>query len=501
MPDAPKTKLKLKGLSLRTKITLGLLLVVVIFAGQSAFNIFTQQRQQRDEALANQETVARLVLGAITPELGHNDIHSETIHTFLNNFLSAAVTLNKKNKDLAYVVVVDNERKVIGGKVKTDVTIFPGNKRLEAEGEAATEIARLDGKLGGNMYIMSATISQDGKAVGRILVGTSHARMNKQVREVLLINIGVFAGAVVLMILYAGIALSRMVVNPILTIVDSMRSVEEGKLDATVDFNRGDEIGTLATTYNYMLHGLQEREHLKDAFSRYVSKQVYEKFRAGAINLKGEMRNATVLFSDIRSFTSLSEQLTPTEVVAMLNEYFTEMVEIVFKHDGFLNKFIGDAIMAIYNVPLDQSEPELRAVKTGLEMLVSLERLNDRRTARGQYPLRIGIGINTGAVVAGNLGHEKRLEYTVIGDAVNLAQRLEAQTKVAGAPLLVSEATFRPCAQHLVATALPPVKVKGKTEPVITYAVYGLADGSVTLAQPQQNAAGNVAAAQILEHG
>jgi adenylate cyclase len=229
-----------------------------------------------------------------------------------------------------------------------------------------------------------------------------------------------------------------------------------------------------------MVRGLRERERLKDAFNRYVSRQVYEKFQAGEIALSGENRHATVLFSDIRSFTTLSEQLTPTEVVAMLNEYFNVMVEIVLKYDGFLNKFIGDALMAIYNVPLDQTAPELRAVCTAIEMMQSLDLLNADRERRGQFPIKIGIGINTGPVVAGNIGHEKRLEYTVIGDAVNTAQRLESQTKVAGVTILLSEATYQAVASYVDATALPPVKVKGKAEPVALYAVNGIKPG-VTL--------------------
>jgi len=151
------------------------------------------------------------------------------------------------------------------------------------------------------------------------------------------------------------------------------------------------------------------------------------------------------------------------------------MVEIIFKYDGFLNKFIGDAIMAIYNVPLDQDSPELRAVKTAIEMRDALDQLNREREARGVFAIKIGIGINTGPVIAGNIGHEQRLEYTVIGDAVNLASRIESQTKVAGATILISEYTYAPIASLLDCDVLPPVKVKGKAEPVKLYSVRGLA--------------------------
>jgi len=383
------------------------------------------------------------------------------------------------------VVIVDNDNKVIVGKAKPDLVLFPGSVTYKDEAQVLAEAARLEGRLGPEMKVIRFPLAVKGKGnVGKLLVATSLARIRDQAEQALIINIAVLAGALLVMALYARVALGRMVIAPLGKVVDAMRSVQAGQLDRELDLRRRDEIGVLAGTYNYMVRGLRERESLKDAFNRYVSPQVYEHFKKGAVKLTGETRKAVVLFSDIRSFTTLSEQLTPSEVVAMLNEYFTEMVEIVFKHDGFVNKFIGDAIMAIYNVPLDQPDPELRAVKTALEMIASLDRLNQRRVARGQFAIKIGIGVNTGPVVAGNLGHERRLEYTVIGDTVNLAQRLESQTKVAGAPILISQSTFLACGQHLNAQQLPPVKVKGKAEPVVLYAVAGLAGEPPILSLP-----------------
>jgi adenylate cyclase len=280
--------------------------------------------------------------------------------------------------------------------------------------------------------------------------------------------------ALVLLVVYSSMSLSRLVINPLGRVAGAMGEVQKGDLRQTLLVDRQDEIGKLAGTFNYMVEGLREQERLRDAFNKYVSEKVYAKFRDGSLTLTGETREATILFSDIRSFTTLSEQLSAPEVVEMLNEYFSRMVDIVLKHDGFINKFIGDALMAIYNVPVDQDEPELRAVNTGIEMMAALDLLNHERKERGMFPIHIGIGINTGPVVAGNIGHQQRLEYTVIGDAVNLASRIESQTKVAGATLLISESTYRKVASHVVAEALPPVKVKGKAEPVPLYAIKGL---------------------------
>ena len=463
------------GMGLKLRLSIGLILIIVIlFLAVNLFNIYTHRLRERDEALVHNETVARLLAVSISTDLASHEIESAGFQAFARN-LSASIAATK-SRDLAYAVVIDNDGHVITGKVRPGLVVFPGGVAILDEAAALDQIAKLDGKLGGYMRDHRFALKVQGRGtVGKLLVGTSMARIEREARDDLIINVAALTAGILVLIVYAILALGRLVVRPVSEIAEAMRAVQAGDLDRRVAIKRGDEIGVLASTYNFMVSGLREREKLQDAFSRYVSPQIYQRFQKGEINLKGETRKAVVLFSDIRSFTTLSEQLSPVDVVTMLNEYFTEMVEIVMKHEGFVNKFIGDAIMAIYNVPIDQPEPELRAVRTGLEMLASLDRLNERRQARGQFTLKIGIGINTGPVVAGNLGHERRLEYTVIGDTVNLAQRIESQTKVTGTPLLISQSTHAACGDRLVAQELPPVKVKGKQEPVVLYAVTGLA--------------------------
>lgn len=476
--EETRQNLKRTGFSLRFKLTVGLILIIgILFAGLNTYNVLQTRQKRRREALNNNKAITLLIAGALLGELGDNEIHSERIRTFLRNFLNSTFTLNKDNKELAFALVVDDKSQLVVGRAKPELTAFKGGTTLPKEDQVLETLAR------GTELSASMSMTQfhlkvgGGKEVGRLLVGTSLARVEAEARADLIFNAVVFLGALVLLFLYASIALSYLVVSPINKVVKAMGSATQGNLMSEVDLKRGDEIGILANSYNFMVRGLRERERLKDAFNRYVSRQVYEKFQSGEIRISGENRQATVLFSDIRSFTTLSEQLTPPEVVAMLNEYFNVMVEIIFKYDGFLNKFIGDALMAIYNVPLDQFKPELRATMTAIEMMQDLDKLNADREKRGQFPIKIGIGINTGPVVAGNIGHEKRLEYTVIGDAVNLAQRLESQTKVAGATILLSETTYSAVSEYVEATTLPPVKVKGKAEPVALYAVTGLKPG------------------------
>jgi adenylate cyclase len=191
------------------------------------------------------------------------------------------------------------------------------------------------------------------------------------------------------------------------------------------------------------------------------------------VELGGDKLPVTILFSDIRGFTSISEQLEAQELVALLNEYFTEMVDIVMDHGGVVDKYIGDAIMVIFGAPVPGANDALNAVRAALAMRESLARLNTRLEARGAQIIRTGIGIHSGEVIAGNIGSERRMEYTVIGDAVNLASRLESSTKDLGADLVISEATYALTRDHIVARPLGTISVKGREQPVDVYAVDG----------------------------
>jgi class 3 adenylate cyclase len=462
--------------SLRLKLTLGLVAIIaIIFSGVNGYNAYSHLQSRRNDALQHGETVARLIAGVLTAQLGTYALNSPQVASSLNSFLTAAMEINARNEELAFALAVDTKGHILGGRARPRLTVFPGNKTFREENDVLAEVVRLDGNLGGSMRTKRITLKgADKQAVGKLLVGISLVSLERQTDIDLAINGAIFIGSLFILLLYTTITLRRLVVSPIGRVVEAMRAVQAGQLEHEVDLKRQDEIGLLANTYNFMVRGLRDRARLEDAFSRYVSRQVYDKFRAGEIQLSGENRTATILFSDIRAFTPLSEQLSPPELVAMLNEYFTEMVEIVFKYHGFLNKFIGDAIMAIYNVPLTQTQPELRAVRTAVEMLEALNRLNEKRQSRGQPPLRIGIGINTGPVVAGNIGHQKRLEYTVIGDTVNVASRIEGQTKVAGSPILISETTYQAVASVVDAERLEAVKIKGKQDAVVLYALKGI---------------------------
>lgn len=227
--------------------------------------------------------------------------------------------------------------------------------------------------------------------------------------------------------------------------------------------------------YQYVVEGREKRK-MKRLFGQYVSKDVFEQLvaRPDLAKLGGQRREMTVLFSDIRGFTTMTERGQPEEIVGLLNEYFTRMVDIVFRHQGTLDKFVGDMVMALFGAPLDDPDHALHAVEAALDMVAELETLNGRWAAEGRPAgVDIGIGINTGSMIAGNIGSEQIMSYTVIGDAVNLGSRLESLNKQYGTRILVSDATLARLHGRYMVRPLGEVVVKGKTQPAGVYEITG----------------------------
>ncbi|HRQ66081.1 MAG TPA: adenylate/guanylate cyclase domain-containing protein [Xanthomonadaceae bacterium] len=221
-----------------------------------------------------------------------------------------------------------------------------------------------------------------------------------------------------------------------------------------------------------VLEDVTEEKRVRNTLSRYLPPQVAEQVLADKdSNLGGVSQVATVLFSDIRDFTTISERMGARETVAMLNEYFSVMADAISQHHGILDKYIGDAIMAVFGVPFAGSEDADHAVRAALSMLARLDHFNRVRGRRGQDAVGMGIGLSTGELVAGNIGSPKRMDYTVIGDTVNLASRLESATKTYGAQLLVSGQTMDALHGNYRSREVDRLRVKGKVEPVVLFQI------------------------------
>lgn len=270
-----------------------------------------------------------------------------------------------------------------------------------------------------------------------------------------------------------GIWVARGVSRPVLKLARGADQIALGNYDHRVTLKQEDELGSLANSFNHMSAGLAERDRVRDLLGKVISPEVAAELLEKGLALGGEEREVTILFSDLRNFTGMCEALPPQEMLAILNRYFTRMAAIVEKHGGIVDKYVGDALMALFGAPLSHPDDAERAVKAALEMVSTLAELNQEWHARGLPTINLGIGINTDVVVAGNMGSESRLNYTVIGDGVNLASRLEGLTKEPAydTRIIVSGSTLSRVKAHYQTRRLGEVAVRGKQTPTEIFAV------------------------------
>ncbi|MCS6972398.1 MAG: HAMP domain-containing protein [Leptospiraceae bacterium] len=279
------------------------------------------------------------------------------------------------------------------------------------------------------------------------------------------------AGMVLLVAVLVVFLFAKTISDPVKELAGAAAAVQQGDFSVRVKPKSSDEIGELSVAFNSMAQGLAEREQLKGALSKFVNPEIAERALKGDITLGGERLNAAVFFSDIRGFTAISETMEPEQVVEFLNEYMTLMVRIINETDGIVDKFIGDAIMAVWGVPRSKGNDAKNAVTACLRMREALQEFNKNRGGPGKPIIQIGCGLNYGPVLAGQIGSEDRLEYTVIGDTVNLASRIESLNKPLGTDILISSELYNIVGGEFDCVPMQKIKVKGKKEPQQVYAV------------------------------
>ena len=290
-------------------------------------------------------------------------------------------------------------------------------------------------------------------------------------KQNILITILVLNAAIFIVYFFA-----RSLVTPVRRLVEATKKIEAGDFNVDVKPTTRDEIGLLTESFSSMGKGLAEREKIKDAFGKFVNRDIADMVLRDEITLGGERKMAAIFFSDIRSFTAISEELEPEEVVEFLNEYMTRMVDCVNRTSGVVDKFIGDAIMAVWGTPVSHGNDTENAINAALMMRNVLAEYNSDRGSGKKPYIRIGCGINTGAVLAGQIGSHDRMEYTVIGDAVNLASRIESLNKTFGTDVLISEDSYLLVQDIFEVVPMQKISVKGKKNPQQVYAVLGRSD-------------------------
>lgn len=310
---------------------------------------------------------------------------------------------------------------------------------------------------------------------GYALVTLSRSLMNQSLHD-LMRTVGIATLVMVLLGFVLSFFLARHLSRPIMDLVDAGRAMKEGRYQYRISERRNDEIGNLITAFNSMADGLLQKAQVEDAFSRFVSPTVARNILSnlGDVELGGRRIDGSILFADIAGFTSLSERMKPEEVAELLNEYFSYIARASSVYKGTVDKYIGDCAMIVFGVPDEDSEHSFNAVACATLIRAVLKRLNERRRARGQETVEFRFGINAGQMLAGNMGSRDRMQYTVVGDTVNLASRL---CSYAGSGhIVISRDLYSrpPVFKRLAAHQHREIKVRGKAEPVAIYEVDGL---------------------------
>ncbi len=470
-------RLKRTRISIKAQLSIALIFSLLVSIVILSTVVLTRQRENlyQQTVKTGKVSLTYFANSAKAPLLNNEVLR-------LNQLIKEATT----TEGILYAAIVDRDGII---QAHTDATLLRKKlnlpeKPMDETHEGAFTYFRYTSDKGQQVLNMAGPVAYQNKVLGEVDVGVSLDFISDQIRKetlaILLLSVLIIALGVVISI-FLGIGFSR----PISKLVVATREIGQGNLQYRLDLNRNDELGDLAHSFNFMSAELWKKQLMQESFGKYVGSDIVQMILANPESswLKGTRNTASVMFTDIRGFTAYSETRQPEEVVEALNEYFEIATRVIIEHGGYVDKFIGDAVMGIFGVPVATENHAEQCVRAAMVMQKEFLAANKR----GGNPVlpRVGIGINTGPLVAGNLGSQAKMEYTVIGDAVNTASRLNGLA--AGGEVIISKSTLEPI-QHLVKVQeREPQKVKGKAEPVQTYKVLEIKE-SVPHAQGAQPA-------------
>jgi adenylate cyclase len=386
---------------------------------------------------------------------------------FVVDDVTARDLKNLSSADVSFVLVGDRGSQVLASTLPPGRRgdLVPHAATIVAMGHEGTRI-----RMGDEDYEAMATLLEGSRGLYTVLQrSVAEGLLPYEVLEAALI---VIAGLSLALTLVGSVRIARRITQPVSQLADAVREVERGNYDVRLGSTSRDEIGDLARAFDGMARGLAERDRMRDVLGKVASSEVVTQLMESRIELGGEEVEATVMFTDMRNFTSMAESLSPQQSVQLLNRVLTEVSAVIEVHGGVVDKYLGDGAMGVFGAPVQRGDDARRAIVAALEIRQRIARLGPELAARGLPVPVIGMGVNTARVVAGNIGSSTRLNYTVLGDGVNLASRLEGLTKRYHVPIVAGTRT-RENAPGFVWRELDKVRVRGKTVPERIYEPLG----------------------------
>jgi adenylate cyclase len=467
MPDAePASAVPPARVRLPLKLKLSLVITVLVVSTivlVAAVLLHQEQRTLTEEMTKRGLTIATGLAASAKSALPARDEPA----------LNLLVKDVMRDPDVTYVIVVDHEERVvahhdlslIGRQLERPAGLDPLRDTILVQSYADPQRGQL---IDFGVPLVFSQIP-----VGAVYVGFSRKPIEQALARAR--NHALLASAVMVGIgLVGAVGLATLLSRPIHRLVDGTRAIAAGDYAVSLAVPSGDELGVLTESFNRMAKSLRDKHMIERAFSSYVAREVADAILRDPehLVLAGERCDVSVLFCDLRGFTSLAERLPPEQVVLLLNQFYTLAVDTTFKHGGTLDKFLGDGVMAIFGAPIRHPDHANQAVRAAVAMRAAAEELSEKRRREGKLPITVGIGVSAGEAVAGTMGTEDRMEYTVVGDSVNLAARLEAEAQPG--QILVSGPTYARVREVVWARSLGLIKLKGKEDPVEAYEVLGL---------------------------
>jgi adenylate cyclase len=456
---------KFLNLSLASKVAgmMSILVMLTVFA--LTFLSIQRERANFEKELTEQ---AELFL-----ETASHGLRDPLYRTQLDEMTDLSNQVSD-NPDITFFVVYNKEGKILVDSRETSLQFSQqidtlGSKILAFNGSMYTSWEQ--GEL-----VTGRTIKLGNQVAGAVSAGFSTKPLDEKIAAIT--TQGVILAVITLLIGAAfTVLLAQQITQPLSELNRIVARMSAGDLTQRTTYHSGDEIGQLGAAFNQMAEELQEREWLRDMFGRFVSHEVADALRSGHIKLEGENRLVTILFCDIREFTTYSERHSPEDVVRLLNQFLPIVVQAAQRHGGMVNKFGGDSTLIVYGAPREVENSAYHAILTALEIRSSMAEMNRVLIKKGDTPLRVGVGINTGFALAGAIGPNERQEYTVVGNTVNLAARIDGLNKqFPENDILISSWTYEAIGEQrdeFKLNSLGKVPIRGRNDPIEIWSVLG----------------------------